>query len=143
MTSMAAQLATGVKPQNAAFLLTTFNPDSAYELRMSQLAAIHHLKQGPRPPFIPAWAEHFNLNQADVARELGADKSLVSRWFSGSTPQEPWQEKLAALFHTEPNALFRHPDEDWIASFFAGREREEVERIKKMLEAGYPKQRRA
>lgn len=107
---------------------------------MSEITRIHKGKQPRRPHFIPEWAEARSLTQADLARELGADKSVVSRWFNGTTPGLEWQEKLAALFYCEPDALFRHPDDDWLSQFFRDRSREELERIKLMLEAAFPRQ---
>lgn len=80
-----------------------------------------------------------NLRQADLARELGVDKSLVSRWYRGATPNEQWQEKLAALFQISEEALFRHPDDDWVTKFFANRSQEEIERIKATLETAFPR----
>lgn len=106
---------------------------------MSEITAIHRSKQPRRPHFIPEWAEARNLSQADLARELEADKSVVSRWFNGTTPGVEWQQKLAALFHCEPDSLFRHPDDDWMAQFFRDRSREELERMKKLLEAAFPR----
>ncbi len=80
------------------------------------------------------------MRQADIAVELDCDKSVVSRWFSGSTPTPQWQERLAALFALEsPDALFRHPDEDWLSRFFRGKSREEIERAKQALELMFPK----
>ena len=102
-------------------------------------AEIHQSKQGRRPHFIPQWAEHRHLDQKDIVHELGVDKGVVSRWFSGSTPSLRYQEALAGLFGTEREGIFRHPDEDWLASFFAGRRRDEVDRIKATLEAAFPK----
>lgn len=106
---------------------------------MAKEPRIHILKQPRRPHFIKEWAERRQLSQADLARELGADKSLVSRWFSGSTPGVEWQERLAALFHCEPDALFRHPNDDWIRRFFEGRSDEEIEHIRKSMEVTFPK----
>jgi transcriptional regulator with XRE-family HTH domain len=103
------------------------------------LESIHKGKQPRRPHHIAEWAEARNLSQADIAREIGADKSVVSRWFNGTTPGLEWQVRLADLFHTEPESLFRHPDEDWLARFFADRKKEEVDRIKQMLELSFPK----
>lgn len=77
-------------------------------------------------------------SQIELANELGADKSVVSRWYNGSTPSLDWQEKLAALFQIDREALFRHPDDDWIARFFRNRSQEERERMKRMLEAAFP-----
>lgn len=107
--------------------------------RMSEVTRIHKDKQPRRPHHIPDWAEVRGLSQADIVRELGADKGVVSRWFDGSTPGTEWQERLAALFATTPEGLFRHPDDDWLSRFFKDREREEIERIKATLEAAFPK----
>lgn len=96
-------------------------------------------KQPRRPHYIEAWAELRNLKQADLARELGADKGLVSRWFNGSTPGVEWQERLAALFQCEVDDLFRHPNDNWIKRFFEGRSEEEIEHIKRSLEVTFPK----
>lgn len=106
---------------------------------MSDITRIHKGKQPRRPHHIADWAEARGLSQADIARELDADKSVVSRWFSGTTPGEDYQERLAGLFHCSREALFRHPDDDWLARFFQDREREEIERIKKTLEAAFPR----
>ena len=106
---------------------------------MGTVVTIHQLKQGHRPHFIPQWAEHRRLAQKDIVEALGVDKGVVSRWFSGSTPSVKYQEALAGLFETERENLFRHPDEDWLAAFFAGRRRDEIERIKATLEAAFPR----
>lgn len=107
--------------------------------RMAQIETIHASKQPRRPHFIREWAEKRGLEQADLVRDLGADKGVVSRWYSGSSPGVDWQEKLAAYFGCTPDALFRHPDDDWMAKFFAGRKREEIDRIKHMLEVAFPR----
>lgn len=96
-------------------------------------------KQPRRPHYIAEWADARGLKQADLAKELNADKSLVSRWFHGSTPGIDWQEKLAAFFAVEPEALFRHPDDDWLARFLQNRPRDEIDRIKNTLEAAFPR----
>lgn len=106
-----------------------------------EVASIHRSKQPRRPHFIAEWAEMRGMSQADIARELGADKSVISRWFSGSTPSVEYQERLAALFQCEPESLFRHPNDDWLSRFFANRTKDEVERMKQMLEAAFPTKR--
>lgn len=108
---------------------------------MADVTKIYASRQPRRPHHIEDWAELRHLTQADIVREIGADKSVVSRWFGGSTPSAEWQEKLAALFHTTSEGLFRHPDDDWLSRFFQGREREEIERIKATLEAAFPRKR--
>ena len=106
---------------------------------MSEFTLIHKSKQPRRPHFIPEWAELRGFNtQAELAIELEADKSLVSRWYNGSSPGRDWQLKLAKLFKCESDAIFRHPDDDWIARFFQGRKRDEIDQIKKTLEVAFP-----
>jgi len=95
--------------------------------------------QPNRPHFIQAWAEHRGfMQQADLAAELGVDKSLVSRWYNGTSPGKESQKKLAALFHCDRESLFRHPDDDWMTRFLQGRSRDEIARIKQTLEAAFP-----
>jgi transcriptional regulator with XRE-family HTH domain len=101
---------------------------------------IHKGKTPIRRHFIEEWAKHYNYRKADISREVGADKSLVGRWFNdGALPGPDYLEKLAALFHTETESLFRHPDEDWIAKFFRDRSDAERERAKEILSLAFPK----
>lgn len=107
---------------------------------MPDVTRIHRDKQPNRPHYVQEWAEHRGYTtQKDLADAIEADKSLVSRWYSGSTPTLQWQEKLAACFECERESLFRHPDDDWMARFFRDRSRDELERMKTMLEAAFPR----
>ena len=63
--------------------------------------------------------------QADIARETGADKGLVSRWFSGTVPKPDYLKKLADLFGTSVHGLFQHPVDDEISRFFRDKTEEE------------------
>ena len=120
----------------------------AYECEAGQLLSTNPIwrdqnvteerKQSRRPHFIPVWAERRNLIQTEIANLTGADKSVVSRWYSGATPSEEWQTKLAELFGCNRQSLFRHPDEDWLVNFFHNRTNDEVERMKRMPEAAFP-----
>jgi len=106
---------------------------------MNNVTEIYKGKQPRRPHFVQDWAELRGYKKAvDLAKALDADKSLVSRWYSGSTPNEEYQGKLAALFHCERESIFRHPDDDWVAKFFRDRTDQEIARIKMMLEAAFP-----
>jgi hypothetical protein len=117
-----------------------FYEGTALNVGMSDVDRIYTNRQPRRPHYVAVWADVRNMRQVDIAEQLGADKSLVSRWFSGSTPSVHWQERLAALFHLDsPDALFRHPDEDWMARFLRGRSREEMDRIRQVLEVTFPK----
>lgn len=105
---------------------------------MAKIVHIHASKQPRRPHHIPAWAEKRHLNQADLGREIGADKSIVSRWYAGSSPGKEWQARLAAFFGCDEEALFRHPDEDWLWRKFKRHNEEERERMRKTIEAAFP-----
>lgn len=96
-------------------------------------------KQPNRPHFIPQWAAAKNVTQADIARAIGADKSVVSRWFDGSAPMRPYQVRLAQFFDCTIDALFRDPDEVWIGAMLADRSPEERARIRATIEAAFPR----
>ncbi len=107
------------------------------------ISQIHKGKQPNRPHFIAEWAERRGYaNQAELAEALDADKSVVSRWYNGTSPSKEWQRKLALLFDCERDGIFRHPDDDWIAKFFRDRSADEISRMKQMLEAAVPKVKR-
>ncbi|MGM4909146.1 helix-turn-helix domain-containing protein [Rhizobium sp. 768_B6_N1_8] len=100
---------------------------------MNNVTQIHTDKTPIRVHFIVEWAEKRNLKQADIVREVGADKGLVSRWFQGTVPKPDYLEKLAALFGTDVHGIFRHPDEDWLARFFRDKSDQQKERAIEML----------
>ncbi|MFC6487328.1 helix-turn-helix domain-containing protein [Nitratireductor sp. GCM10026969] len=105
---------------------------------MSNPVRIHTDKEPVRKHYIAEWAARRNLKRADIAREIGADKSLVTRWFQGKLPSDHYLERLAALFHTTTDGLFRHPDDDWLATFFRERNEEERQRARRILESAFP-----
>jgi transcriptional regulator with XRE-family HTH domain len=97
------------------------------------------MKSADRDHFVPEWAEKRNMTQADLVRETGADKSTVSRWFSGNMPRDNHLDALVACFGLEDReSLFRHPDDDWMARFLQGRSEDEKKRIRTMLLAAFP-----
>ncbi|UQS95268.1 C repressor [Pseudanabaena phage Pam5] len=120
-------------------LTTRCAPDTSLRFMSDGVTSIHKGRQPKRPHYVREWAEQRGMRAVDLAIELDVDKSVVSRWFSGSTPSEESQAKLAAFFGCEPESLFRHPDDDWLAKFFKDRERDEVERIKSTLETAFPR----
>lgn len=96
-------------------------------------------KQPNRPHYVEAWAQRRGFeSQTELAEALEIDKSNVSRWYAGTTPNKESQEKLAALFSIDRESLFRHPDDDWLARFFRNRSLDEIERIKQTLETAFP-----
>lgn len=100
---------------------------------MSNIKTIHSDKTPTRIHFIVEWAEKRDLSQADIVREIGADKGLVSRWFAGKLPKADYLEKLAALFGTDVHGLFRDPEDDWLAKFFRDKTEEQKEQAIDML----------
>ena len=133
---------------------TTRNPNQAPLLRnpittrplrqlqyppMANVTKIHASKQPRRPHYIREWALKRGLRASQLAKELGADKSLISRWYSGATPNEEWQKRLAAFFDQEREALFRDPEDDWLYRFLRGRTKDEIEHIKISMETTFPR----
>ena len=106
---------------------------------MLAMGYIHKGRQPNRPHYIREWAEKRGYGtQAELTEALGADKSVVSRWYAGTSPSREWQDRLAALFGCERDGIFRHPDDDWMSRFFRNRSQDELDRMKQMLEAAFP-----
>jgi transcriptional regulator with XRE-family HTH domain len=90
--------------------------------------------------YIPEWAQERGLRQADVVREVSADKGTVSRWWDGIIPGEDYLLALTQLFRAdEPAALFRHPDDERMVQLLRGRGPEERRRIIATIEAAFPR----
>lgn len=103
---------------------------------MSRPSRIHKDKRPPRFHYIPEWAERRQVKQADIVRALEVDKGSVSRWFQGTIPVEQHLIALAGFLEAEePAALFRHPDDDWLAAFFRGRPAAQRQRAINILKA--------
>lgn len=100
---------------------------------------IHKNKTPTRRHFIKEWADARNMTAADIIELTGIEKSQVYRWFAGQMPQPRFQVLLAEMFEIKPEALLRHPDQDWLAEFFQDRQAEERERIKQAMELAWPK----
>ena len=93
-----------------------------------------------RNHYIPEWAEHRGVSQADITRGIEVDKSTVSRWFANGPISEAHADRLASFLGAgEAAALFNHPLNDWVAKFMQDRTDEERERMKQTLEAAFPR----
>jgi len=140
MMTHVAQPATESQASQLRKSLTTqlHNRVSVFAMN-DEIPTIHRSKQPRRPHYVREWAEKRNLRPVDLATELGVDKSLVTRWYQGSTPNEESLAKLGALFGVEPESLFRDPDEDWLARLLRGRDRDEIKRIITTIETAFPR----
>jgi hypothetical protein len=95
---------------------------------------------GKRKHFIPEYAHDKKKTQADIARATGADKGLVSRWFSGTTPQDKYLDALVRLFElSDWSALFRHPKDEWLVQFSRSLSDDENQRMRTILKATFQK----
>lgn len=115
---------------------------------MKRITQIHGRKKPIRRHFLAEWLEARNMEPMDLVNALNEsgqyeylDKTQVYRWLRGTLPQPENQRRIEAELRIEENALLRHPDQDWLAEFFAGRQKEETERIKQAMELAWPKKR--
>jgi transcriptional regulator with XRE-family HTH domain len=118
---------------------------------MAKVTKIHQSKSPVRRHFIAEWMEARGMSASDLVEalndpdrfsELGyIDKSQVYRWLKGQMPQAAHQARIAAALGHEddPSIILRAPEADWLARFFEDRSREELERMKTMLEAAFPR----
>lgn len=90
--------------------------------QVAKVRKIHSDKLSHRRHYIVDWAAKRGKNQAEIVRGVGVDKGTVSRWFDGTVPREEHLLALAGYLEVsdppDPEALFRHPDEDWFLRLF-------------------------
>jgi len=92
-------------------------------------------EDGKRRHYIPEWAAKRGVKQADIVRELGADKGAVYRWFTeGVIPTEKYLKPLADFLGAEEVvSLFRDPEDDWMARMFRDKTEKQKEAAIQML----------
>lgn len=100
-----------------------------------------NVQTNTRIHYIPEWAAKHGLSQADICRELGADKGVVSRWFNeGNIPSAKYLDPLVTLFHLDEIAdLFRDPEDDWLARLLRGATREQKQQAASVMEVLFKK----
>lgn len=118
---------------------------------MAKITKIHQNKRTVRRHFLAEWLEARNMKPMDLVELLNdpdrsadfaeVDKAQVYRWLKGQMPQAAMQMRIAAAlgFEDDPTKFLRPPEADWVMDFFEGRSREELERMKTMLQAAFPK----
>lgn len=117
---------------------------------MVKLTRIHQNKQPIRRHFLPEWLEAKDLDATDLLDLLNdpdrpmdlneVEKSQVYRWLAGQMPGPAAQKRIMdALGEDNPEALLRHPTNDWVSKFLDGRSQDEIQRIKDTLETAFPK----
>jgi len=86
------------------------------------------------------------LNDAATMDQGEIDKSQVYRWLKGQLPHGPTLMRIAATLdltdpttgEPNPEMLMAHPAQDWITMKLQGRSRDEVERLKSLIELALP-----
>lgn len=127
-----------------------------YDRAMADIEKLDRTKAVARRVYIAEWAKKRGMRQADVARGLGVEPSLVSKWVKGAAfPEVKNLVALAEAFSLDDIAkLFRDPDDsdDWLDRVFQderskktlmetfdGRSGDEIERMLNTLRAAFPK----
>jgi transcriptional regulator with XRE-family HTH domain len=106
---------------------------------MSNTVEIHKGKTPKRFHFIPEWAEHRGMKQADISREGNFDKGLVSRWWQGVVPTPNNLAILAAMLTDDDiSSLFRDPYDDWLAKLFRDKTEKQKELALNVLISMFP-----
>lgn len=90
--------------------------------------------------YIAEWMEHREVSVADVVEALELSvPSQVYRWLKGQRPQDETLIRLASLLRADPpEALLRHPLDDWMTKFLRNRSEAEARAIIELLERAYP-----
>jgi len=120
---------------------------------MKSRQQIHRGKPTFRRHYLREWLEEREmepmdlvnvLNEAEPERPL--DKTHVYRWLRGTLPHIETQIRIAAALELrdpetgEPNPelMMTHPAQVWIARKVQGRPKEDVERLRQMIELAFP-----
>lgn len=86
------------------------------------------------------------INEAASMDQPVIDKSQVYRWFAGQLPRPATQIRIAAALQLldpetgapDPELLLTHPDYEWFARKTRGRSRQDIERMKGMIDLAFP-----
>ena len=108
--------------------------------------AIYSKRQPSKPHYLARLMARQNVTRSDLMKELGIDKSQLSRWLDETRPATPspeWAHKLGQYFSPGPDEddfvdIFADPDVQWIAKKLQGRSDEEKARIIAMIDAAFP-----
>lgn len=106
-----------------------------------------------RRHFLREWLEERGMEPMDLVHALNEsepdhfiDKTQIYRWLRGQLPHAKTQVRIAAALsltdpetgEPTPERLMHHPAHDWIARKFQGRDMEEIERIRRMVDIAFP-----
>jgi transcriptional regulator with XRE-family HTH domain len=114
--------------------------------RMAKVTRIHTDKEGCRIHYLREWLERRGTSQAALVEFLATNvdektnKGTVSKWCGGGLPSQKYLKPIADFLGLEePAEIFRHPDEDWMARFFADRPKDELRRMVETMKAAFPR----
>lgn len=110
----------------------------SYNSPMPKIAKIHATKTPKRIHYLVEWLEKRRMIPAELVRVTGHNKGTISKWCSGALPSEKSLFEIANALSIEPNDLFRHPDDDWLARMFRDRSQEELSRMVETLRVAFP-----
>jgi transcriptional regulator with XRE-family HTH domain len=137
MTRIVAYYATIVN-EKVSYGLNDANRRVSYDPSMGKVAEIHGSKTPVRIHYLQEWLDHRHMSKADLVRAMDINKSSVSKWCTGDLPSEKNLLIIAAALEIEPEALFRHPLDDWMTKFFKQRSEDELKRMVETLKAAFP-----
>lgn len=115
---------------------------------------IHKGKEPHRRHYINEWLEVREMDPMDLLHKLNegdtslpaVDKSQVYRWLKGQLPQKHMQIRIAGALEIvdvetgepDPDGLFRHPDLDWFAQKVRDRSKDELRRLRQLVDLAFP-----
>lgn len=129
-------------------ILAGMSKKPAAKPQSAPLSEIFPAKQPARPHYLGRLMELRSLTNADLIKDLGVDKSQLSRWLDDdkpSTPGRKWARELGQYFAVPPDNefvdIFVDPDVDWMYRLLRGKSAEERNRARTLLEAAFPAKR--
>lgn len=92
-----------------------------------------------RVHFITEWLEKADETQFALASAVGVSPSTVTKWCKkGAMPTNENLIEIAKFLRVMPNDLFHDPEKIWLKRKLDGQTRNQILRIKAILDAAVP-----